>query len=178
MSRQAQTFTEQDTLVIQCMAMRLTNDESLRWISGHGHAISQSTLTRTKDRVRTNSEKRKHMAMAEGLLTQHFERIDQLETILKLSWENYHRVLSGMNDAKENKAKAYSVSTAQRILESIASIQPLLSRYYETTQGVIEFDKNNKPRLEITNHVKESRSTVQRTDRNIVLATNDIRTES
>jgi hypothetical protein len=54
------------------------------------------------------------------------ERIDQLETIMKFSWQNYHRAATPV--------------VRQRILDSISAIQPLLSAYYSASQEVIEHD--------------------------------------
>ena len=169
-------FTDQETSVIQTMAMRLSREKSIEWLDAHGHGMSQATLSRVKIRVRSSSEQRKNLAGHEGLLTQHFERIDQLETILKLSWDNYHRLIPSGDDEKIlGVPRAGNITAAQRILESIASIQPLLSRYYESTQGVIEFDKGNK-RGPLSGQIKESEDI--RGDRNIILASNDINTKS
>lgn len=122
-------FNERESLVIQTMAMRLNEENSLKWINSHikkGDHVGRSLYWKIRGRVKASSEKRKFAAMNEGLLTQHFERIDQLETILSLSWENFHRI------------NTKNPLGAQRILDSIANIQPLLSQYYEDTQYVIE----------------------------------------
>ncbi len=69
--------------------------------------------------------------MGEGLWVQHLQRIDTLEIIIKLSWENYHHL-----------ANEKSYLQAQKVLDSIADMQPLLSQYYEASQGVIEYDRS------------------------------------
>ena len=83
---------------------------------------------RIKGKLKSATEKRKFELQKQGLWEQHLERIDQLETILKFSWQNYHRA----NDPIKK----------QRILDSIVSIQPLLSVYYSASQEVIETDAN------------------------------------
>ena len=45
---------------------------------------------------------------------------------MRFSWQNYHRATTAMEK--------------QRILDSIAGIQPLLSTYYSVSQEVIEAD--------------------------------------
>lgn len=122
-------FNEKESLVIQTMAMRLNEENSLKWVNTHlrkGDHMGRSVYWKLRGRIKASSEKRKFRAINEGLLTQHFERIDQLETILSLSWENFHRI------------NAKNPLGAQRILDSIVNIQPLLSQYYEDTQYVIE----------------------------------------
>jgi hypothetical protein len=117
-------FNDLEVLIIQTQVMRLNEKESLAWLKAHGRETSISTFYRIKGQVKAATEKRKFELMRSGLLEQHFERIDQLETILKLSWENYHR--------------ADKILDKQRILDSIMNIQPLLSKYYEATQLISE----------------------------------------
>lgn len=106
--------------------MRLSVRESLAWLSSHGHDMKEAKYHRLKAKIEASVDKRKFNLMSKGLLEQHFERIDQLETIQKLSWENYHREVNPYRKTK--------------ILESIRTIQPLLSAYYNATQDVIEYD--------------------------------------
>lgn len=119
-------FNDVDDLIRQTMAMRLSEKNSLKWLKSHGHDIAVSTYWQHRGKIKASTQKRKFMIMSEGLLTQHLERIDQLETILKISWENFHRV---------NEKNPLG---AQRILDSITQIQPMLSQYYEETQYVVE----------------------------------------
>ena len=73
--------------------------------------------------------------MGKGLWQQHLQRIEQLETILDLSWVNY--------------TAEVDPSKKQKILESIAVLQPMLSKYYEETQYVIEFDSKRLERNDL-----------------------------
>lgn len=121
------TFNDLEILVVHTMVMRLTERESVAYLKSNGYDVSTATYYNYKAKIKGSAIKRKFELMREGLWEQHLERIDQLETILKLSWENFHR-------EKEAFKK-------QRILDSIANIQPLLSAYYQASQNVLEYDK-------------------------------------
>jgi hypothetical protein len=122
-------LNDSELLVMQTIVMRLNEKESLAWIRSHQDTkkkMEVRSFYRIKGRLKSSSEKRKFELQKNGLWEQHLERIDQLETALKFSWENFHR---------EKDA-----SKKQRILDSIAAIQPLLSTYYSATQEVVEHD--------------------------------------
>ena len=119
-------FNDREILVVQTMCMRLSEVDSLKWLKSHGHEIKPSTYYKIKGQIKGSSEKRKFDLAKEGLWEQHLERIDQLETALKLSWENYHMEQAGIKRVK--------------ILETIVNIQPLLSMYYQASQKVIQHD--------------------------------------
>lgn len=119
-------FNDVEILVVQTMVMKLSTKQALAWLTAHGYEMKESNYYKIKAKVVATTEKRKFELIANGLFEQHIERIDQLETILKLSWENYHR---------ENMP-----FKKQKILESIATLQPLLSKYYEASQMIIEHD--------------------------------------
>ena len=106
--------------------MRLSEKDSLKWLKMHGHDIKQATYHKVKKKIKDSTDKRKFELSREGLWEQHLERIDQLETALKLTWENYHLEIDA--------------SKKVRIIETIVSIQPLLSMYYQASQKVVEHD--------------------------------------
>ena len=117
---------------MQTIIMKLNEPESLAWIRSHQtnkkKPMEVRAFYRIKGTLKSTTDKRKFELQKQGLWQQHIERIDQLETILKFSWQNYHRTTEPMNK--------------QRILESITAIQPLLSAYYGASQEVIETDAN------------------------------------
>ncbi len=126
--------------------MRFNEHDSLEWIRSHQtnrqKPMEVRQFYRIKGKLKGSTQKRKFELQKKGLWDQHIERIDQLETILKLSWENYHR--------EQNPTRR------QHILDSIAGIQPLLSAYYSASQEVIEndtekgvSDKGHIPKLPI-----------------------------
>ena len=126
------TLNDSEILVMQTIVMKLNEAESLAWIRSHQTSrqkpMEVRSFYRIKGKLKSLTDKRKFDLQKQGLWEQHLERIDQLETILKFSWQNYHRA----NDPMKK----------QRILDSIASIQPLLSVYYSASQEVIETDAN------------------------------------
>ena len=75
--------------------MRLNETESLAWIHSHQpnkkKPLQRAQFYRIKAKLKDVSDKRKFDLQKAGLWNQHLERIDQLETILKFSWQNYHR---------------------------------------------------------------------------------------
>jgi len=119
-------LNDAEILVMQTMVMRLTQEESLAWLRSHGHDIKVRRFYQLKSKLKAGANKRKFDLQKEGLWEQHMERIDQLETILKFSWENFHRTSDPVQK--------------QKILDSISNIQPLLSAYYSASQTVVERD--------------------------------------
>ena len=135
------TLNDSEILVMQTTVMKLNEQESLAWIRSHQTSRQKPmeirTFYRIKGKLKSLTDKRKFDLQKQGLWEQHLERIDQLETILKFSWQNYHRTTDTMNK--------------QRILESITAIQPLLSSYYGASQEVIETDANKV--IQDTGHI-------------------------
>ena len=131
-------------LVMQSIVMKLNESESLAWIHSHQpnkkKPINRATYYRIKAKLKATCETRKFELQKQGLWEQHLERIDQLETILKFSWQNYHRT----NDPIQR----------QKILDSICNIQPLLSTYYSASQEVIENDI--KKDVQNTGHLSDT----------------------
>jgi len=123
-------LNDTEILVMQTMVMRLNEVDSLAWIHAHQENVKKKMdrqrFYRIKGKLKSTTEKRKFELQKQGLWEQHLERIDQLETAIKFSWENYHR--------EQNPTRR------QKILDSIVAIQPLLSTYYAATQEVIEHD--------------------------------------
>ena len=123
-------LNDSEILVLQTIVMKLNEHDSMAWI--HSHQTNKKkpmevrNFYRIKGKIKSSTAKRKFELLKNGIWEQHIERIDQLETILKFSWENYHR--------EQNPIRR------QHILDSIAGIQPLLSAYYSASQEVIEND--------------------------------------
>jgi len=124
------SLTDTEILIVHTMVMRLSEKESLEYLKKKGHEIKLRTLQKAKKKIRDSTNQRKFELARNGLWEQHLERLDQLETILKLAWENY-------NLEKEPFKRI-------KILEIISSIQPLLSNYYSLSQRVVENDTELK----------------------------------
>ena len=123
-------LNDSEILVMQTIVMKFTEQEALVWIHNHQPPKQKKMQVRTyyriKGRLSSITDKRKFDLQKQGLWSQHIERIDQLETILKFSWQNYHM--------------AQTAIQKQRIFDSIVAIQPLLSAYYSASQEVVEHD--------------------------------------
>tara|TARA_R110002020_G_scaffold8222_3_gene33429 strand:+ start:2732 stop:3157 length:426 start_codon:yes stop_codon:yes gene_type:complete len=136
-------LNETEVLVMQTIIMKLNEAESLAWVRSHlpkkKKPIDRSTYYRLKGKIIASADKRKFELQKKGLWEQHLERIDQLETTLKFSWQNYHR--------------EQDISKKQRILDSITNMQPLLSAYYAASQEVIERDVQKD--IQITGHLSD-----------------------
>ena len=79
---------------MQTIVMKLNEKESLAWIRSHQETKKKMeirTFYRIKGKLKSTTEKRKFELQKNGLWEQHLERIDQLETALKFSWENKNR---------------------------------------------------------------------------------------
>ena len=133
-------LSDTQVLVMQTIVMKLNETEALAWIHSHQQKkkpIKRATFYRLKAGLKSLSGKRKFELQRAGLWEQHLERIDQLETILKFSWQNYHRTTDPIQ--------------RQKILDSISAIQPLLSTYYAASQEVIETDAQKD--IQNTGHI-------------------------
>ena len=128
-------YSEVELLVIRTKVMRMTVKDSLEYIRDLGHKISQAKYYIILSHIDLVANQRKFDLMGKGLWQQHLQRIEQLETILDLSWVNY--------------TAEVDPSKKQKILESIAVLQPMLSKYYEETQYVIEFDSKRVERNDL-----------------------------
>jgi len=84
------------------------------------------TLQKSKKKIRDSANQRKFELARSGLWEQHLERIDQLEFLLKLAWENY-------NQEKDPYKRV-------KILTMIVGMQPLLSNYYNKSQAIVVND--------------------------------------
>jgi hypothetical protein len=117
------SLTDKQRHVVATIRMRLTQDQSLIYLKDQGYEMSRRTYGREKRKVEDMKLKRLYHIAKIGFEDQHLERIDQLELIQRLMWDEYNK--------EENPFKRAC------ILEKIASIQPYLSNYYDTTKEVM-----------------------------------------
>ncbi len=100
----------------------MTEIESLSYLREKGIQISAAKFYRIKKDIEdTKFERLSHIANRE-FVSQHPERIDQLETIIKEMWAQYN--------AEPNPSKKVV------ILQAIVQVQPYLSQYYEATASI------------------------------------------
>jgi len=110
--------------IVDTMTMRLNTKQSLEYLKNHGYEMNERKFFRLKKKVENLKLKRLYHIAKIGFEEQHLERIDQLKLIQRLMWENYDKCVSPYQRTK--------------ILESIVSIQPYLSSYYEATFFVVK----------------------------------------
>ena len=120
--------------------MRLHTKPALSYLTDVGHKMSEATFFREKKKIEEMKfERMQHIALY--FQDQHLERIDKCELVEKLCWENYR--------AEKDPTKRV------KILESIITMQPYLSGYYEATKTILEsrVNKTNDPELELESSV-------------------------
>jgi len=110
--------------------MRLTIEQSLDYMKDAGYEVSQATYCRMKNKLQSQKLQRLYNIAKYGFTDAHLERIEQLELIQKLMWNDYNQCQDAFKRAC--------------ILEKIASIQPYLSAYYEATKDIIALKKRKK----------------------------------
>ncbi len=101
---------------------------ALLYLKDVGHEMSEHTYFRKKKELEDMKLERLEF-IAKHFEDQHLHRLDKLELIENLMWENYH--------AEKNPSKKV------KILESIVNTQPYLSSYYEVTKTVYEHSQSN-----------------------------------
>ena len=129
MSRvKSNTLTDRQKEVVAVIRMRLKEEKALVYLKDQGYEMSKRTLYREKRKLEAMKLKRLYHIARIGFEDQHLERIDQLELIQRLMWDEYNKEGSPYRRAS--------------ILEKIANIQPYLSNYYDTTKEVMR-DRSN-----------------------------------
>lgn len=113
-------LNETERLVVNCLIMRLTEDQSLALLKSRGHELSRASFYRIRGTLEAKKLSRLYDIAKSGFVDQHLERIDQLELIQAEMWKNYHLEPNAFRKAC--------------ILEKIASVQPYLSAYYEASK--------------------------------------------
>jgi len=112
-------LNDTEMLVVYAMAMRLNEEESLAWLASHGVLIKRAQLYRTKARLRSLKDTKSDTAPSKFLENNANMWIEQLDTILYLSYQN----ASKEKDPLKN----------QKILESIVGMLPTVSAYSEAS---------------------------------------------
>jgi len=118
--------------------MRLTEQQSLKYLKEVGFHCSTATFYREKKKVEDMKQKRLYHIASIGFVDQHLDRIDNTELCLKLMWENYHK--------EQDPYKRF------QMLKDIILVQPYLSSYYETTKLVMQQQQQPSTTNEIPNN--------------------------
>jgi len=110
--------------MIHCIVMRLSEKESLEYLSNRGFDISQRYFYKIKKQIQESVTERLHLIASKEFLSQHVERIETLKSINNEMWTNYR--------------KEKDPSKRVQILKQIAELQLYLSSYYDSTRYVVE----------------------------------------
>jgi len=116
-------LNDREIYVVSAKAQGLSEKDALSYLKEHGHEISKKTYYRTLAKINSETLQRLY-EIAKGQKERHRQRIDKLETIEHLLWDNYHTE----NDPTRRV----------RILKEIREMQVYLSAFDQGTAGVIE----------------------------------------
>jgi hypothetical protein len=108
--------------VIHCMIMRLSEKESLEYLTKKGFDIKHRRFYAIKKEIEDSRFERLSKIAKEGFVDQHLERLSQLELINEEMWKNY-------------RARDFEAMNA---IMKIAEIQPYLSIFYDASKDVME----------------------------------------
>lgn len=134
---------DRDSLVIQCIAMRLSEARSLIFMKVNGYPLQKTQFYRIKAKMKgLTVSMANHLALENGLIEQHMDRIRSLETIEREHWNNYHLEKDALKKSS--------------ILVHITQLQVYISSAHDFTAAIItkqaqlkaDVLKSNIPQLE------------------------------
>jgi hypothetical protein len=117
-------LNETQQAIVETVTMRLHVPQALEYLKDAGHEMSRAKYFRHKKKIEYMALERMHHIAKVAYKEQHLERLDRLELAEKLMWDNYF-----IEKDPSKKVK---------ILETIISIQPYVSGYYDSTRCVLE----------------------------------------
>lgn len=120
------TFNDTEFLIIQAMAMRLSENDALEWLTSHGKPLKRAQYYRLKGAIIASREKWKSVIATEGLWRDMQNRIEQYETILWMSFQNAIKEKDPLRN--------------QKILEIIVTMIPYVTAAYEATLLLLEVE--------------------------------------
>ena len=121
-------LSDTEKAVVETIRMRLTTQQALQYLQDNGFSVSRATYFRHKRRVEDRKLERLYHIAKIGFVDQHLQRIDGLEIIEKMMWQEFNR--------EQDPFKRV------QILKDIAQVQPYLSAYYEATKYVVDESSN------------------------------------
>ena len=137
MRRKESKTTGIEPYVIECMCLNLAEKHALQYLDDRGFKISPAEFYRIKNEIKSNTQQRLNLIASTEFLEQHISRLDNLKTIEKELWNNYHL-------QKDPTKRA-------NILMQIAELQTYLSSYYDSTRYVLQQAIASKKRKTIEN---------------------------
>jgi len=130
-------LTATEIQVITAQATTSSENGALQYLKEQGCEMHRATYYRTLARINVESRKRLY-EIAKHQKNRHMARINKLEVIEKLMWENYNKC--------DDPAKRV------RILKEIREMQVYLSAFDQGTAGIIEEVIKNFGRDNEENH--------------------------
>lgn len=124
-------LTDTEKAVVETMTKGLLPEPALRFLEDVGHKMSRATYFRHKKKIEETKLERMQF-IATHFQELHLEKIDRLELIDKLMWEQFE--------------KEQQPSKKVKILESIANLQPFVMSSYESSSYAIEVTKRFNPK--------------------------------
>lgn len=148
-------LSERQQLVLQCVRMRLMDNEALVYLQAHGFTISRATYQRDKHKINATKFKRLAILARGGFEDEHLARIDICEMGQRELFLNYIR---------ETNPFRRSI-----IMEKIIALQPYISSYYEATKTMMEENVDFRRKMvELTEEEEEKlRQDIINTNQNI-----------
>jgi hypothetical protein len=117
------TLTDKERAVVDTITMRFHASEALVYLENLGMKMGIATYYRYRKKVE-NMKLERMQFIAEHFQELHLEKMDRLELIDRLMWENYE--------------KEKDPSKKVKILETIAATQYTISNYYESSIMALE----------------------------------------
>lgn len=114
-------------LIINCLAMNLTESEALEYLTQKGYTCTGRTYRTQKSKIRTQRQQRLADIATYEFIDSHLDSIDNLNNIKREMWLQYQR-----EDHPYRKTE---------ILTQIANLEPYISEYYALTKKIIETKK-------------------------------------
>lgn len=111
-------------LIINCIATRKTEQESLTYLKNSGYDIKARQFNRIKSRIKADRHKRIGEIANTGFIDAHLEAIDTFIKIKAEMWKQY--------DSEQHPYKKVE------ILTQIANLQPYINEYYSATKDIME----------------------------------------
>jgi hypothetical protein len=122
--------------VIQCMVMKLSEKESIKYLKDRGFKVSIQYFYKLKKSIKESRFDRLTLIAKSQFVDQHLERIDQLELVNQEMWACYRN-------------KDYKAMDA---LLKVAELQTYISPYYEASKWIMEESiKNDQQKESISN---------------------------
>ena len=117
-------------LIINCIAMGLTETESLEYLVQKGYTCTSRTYRTQKAIIRGRRQERLNQIASYEFIDSHLDAIDNLNNIKREMWLNYH--------IEQHPYKK------TEILTQIANLEPYISEYYNLTKKIIQEHKEDK----------------------------------